>query len=193
MDKSRVETFSDGVFAIVITLLILDIHVPEGAYSELPRALREMVPNLMSYFLSFAVIGLYWVGHHYYFRFLKKINSVFIWFNLFLLLLISILPIPTALLGRFPFEPIPVLIYGLNLLALNLFSLFMLYYIQRHPELATPEFSAGIFKRFVRIYLYFNGAYLIAIALSFTAPVVSYCIYILCLLIAIKIYAIREN
>ncbi len=193
MDKSRVETFSDGVFAIVITLLILDLHVPDVSYSQLPQALVGMVPKLTSYFLSFAIIGLYWVGHHYYFRFIKKVNNVFVWLNLFLLLLVSLLPIPTALLGRYAFQTIPMLIYGINLLALNLFSLGVLYYVHRRQDLATPEFSAGVFQRFVRLYLIVNSAYVIAIGFSFVAPVVSYIIYILVLLYAIKLYAIRET
>ena len=193
MNKSRVETFSDGVFAIVITLLILDVHIPEASYAELPHALLSVVPKLASYFLSFAVIGLYWVGHHYYFRFIKKVNNVFVWLNLFLLLLVSLLPFPTSLLGTYPFQPIPMLIYGINLLALNLFSLVMLYYIRRRPDLATPEFSDGVFKRFVRLYLIVNGGYLIAIALSFIFPVVSYVMYLLILAFAIKVYLIREE
>ena len=193
MDKSRVETFSDGVFAIVITLLILDLHIPEVSYSQLPQALLATVPNLLSYLLSFAVIGLYWVGHHYYFRFIKKVNNVFVWLNLFYLLLVSVLPIPTTLLGRYQFQTIPILIYGINLLALNLFSLGMLYYVRRRQDLATPEFSTEIFRRFVRLYLIVNGAYVVAILLSFVVPVISYVIYILVLLYAIKIYMIREN
>lgn len=193
MNKARVEFFSDAVFAIVITLLILDIHVPEVAYSALPHALEETVPNLISYLLSFTVIGLYWVGHHYYFRCVKKVNNVLLWLNLFHLLLVSLIPIPTALMGAYPFQPIPILIYGLNLLALNLYSLLVLYYFHTHKQVVTPAFTDEIFKRFINLFLIVNGAYLVAIAISFLSPITSFIIYILTLLFAIKIYAIRES
>jgi uncharacterized membrane protein len=192
MNKSRVEFFSDAVFAIVITLLVLDIHVPEVAYSELPHALSEMTPKLISYFLSFVVIGLYWVGHHYYFRFIKKVNVVLLWLNLFHLLLVSLLPIPTALMGTYPYQSIPIFIYGLNLLALNLYALLIMYYFHTHKDLMESSFTTPIFKRFFRYFLIINGAYLVALTLSFIAPVVSFIMFILILLYAIKIYTIRE-
>jgi uncharacterized membrane protein len=193
MEKSRVEFFSDAVFAIVITLLILDIHIPEVPYSQLPQALMEIVPKLTSYLLSFTVIGLYWVGHHYYFRFVKKVNNVLLWLNLFNLLLVSFLPIPTSLLGSYPYQPIPIFIYGLNLLALNLFALLVLTYLHTHKSLMHPEFTDTIYKRFIRLFLIINGAYLVALSLSFIVPVVSFIMFIVILAYAIKIYAIRES
>ncbi len=193
MEKNRVEAFSDGVFAIVITLLILDIKFSATSYNDLPQELWTMMPRLSSYLLSFTVIGLYWVGHHYYFKFIKKVNNVFLWLNLILLLLVSLLSIPTALLGRFPFETISTFLYGINLLALNSFGLVILSYISRHPELASEQYSKAVFKRYIGYYVIINGAYIIAIALSFVAPVVSYIIYILILILAIKIYALRET
>lgn len=104
MNKTRLEAFSDGVFAIVITLLILEIHLPEVDYSQLGHALIELLPRIFAYVMSFAVIGLYWVGHHQSSLLVKEIDGVFLWLNVLLLLLISFLPFPTALMGRFRFS-----------------------------------------------------------------------------------------
>jgi uncharacterized membrane protein len=193
MNKFRLEAFSDGVFAIVITLLVLDIRLPEVSYAELPHALEMIFPKIISYVLSFAVIGLYWMGHHYYFRLLEKTNGVFIWLNILLLLLISFIPFPTSLLGTYQFQTIPVLMYGVNLLAVNVVSMIMLVYLRRRPELAVPDLNSRVVKNFWRLFVITNGTYVIAIALSFFIPFLSYSLYLLILLGMMIVYAKRGN
>ena len=97
MNKQRLEAFSDGVFAIVITLLILDIKIPEVQSTALPAALVKMLPQLVTYVLSFFIIGLYWHLHHQVATQIKLIDGAFIWLNLVWLLFVSVLPFPTAL------------------------------------------------------------------------------------------------
>ena len=193
MNKTRLEAFSDGVFAIVITLLILDVRIHDVEYAQLPNALHEIVPSIISYVISFAVIGVYWFAHHYYFKFVKKPNSVFVWLNMLLLLLVSFIPFPTSLLGAYPFQTIPVLMYGVNLLALNLVSLVMLFYLYRHRELAAESLTKEAFKEFLWIYIFVNVTYLVATILSFFVPTVSYIIYIVVLVVLIILYAARER
>src|SRR5689334_5330888 len=139
MNKSRLETFSDGVFAIVITLLVLNISLPEVDKEHLPQALLQIMPKLFSYLISFCLIGLYWLGHHFYFERIKKVDGTFLWMNMVLLLFISVLPFPTSLLGKYPFESITLIIYGANLLAVNIISFIMLRYIYSHPHLANER------------------------------------------------------
>ncbi len=101
MPTSRVEAFSDGVFAIAITLLILDIKVPDAADGRLAHELLDSWPSFASYFVSFLVIGIIWVNHHAVFRYVRHVDRVVLFLNLGLLLSVSFLPFPTSLLARY--------------------------------------------------------------------------------------------
>jgi uncharacterized membrane protein len=188
MNKTRLEAFSDGVFAIVITLLILNIRLPDVKYDELPSALRDVVPSILAYVMSFAIIGLYWISHHQSFQYIAKVDRSFLWMNILLLLFISFIPFPTSLLGKYPFKEIPVLIYGLNLLVANATGFGMLMYINYHPELATEEFTKAVFRKLVTTYAIVNLLYVMGIGLSFYAPLASFIIYIFVLLVLIFLY-----
>ncbi len=188
MTKTRLEAFSDGVFAIVITLLILNIHIPEVDYAHLKTALIGIIPNLISYVMSFLVIGLYWVSHHRSFLLVKKTDSIFLWMNTILLLCISFMPFPTSLLGQFPFTKIPLIIYGANLIAANSIGFIMLIYLKYHPELWANEMTHFNIRKQIPIYIGVNFCYLIAILLAGTCPKISYGIYIFILLFLIVVY-----
>ena len=97
MEKSRLEAFSDGVFAIVITLLILDIRFPEVEYSQFAATLVSVLPRILAYVMSFIIIGLYWVIHHNSMHAIKKTDRGFLWLNILLLLCVSFIPFPTSL------------------------------------------------------------------------------------------------
>jgi uncharacterized membrane protein len=183
MNKNRLEAFSDGVFAIVVTLLVLEIHVPEVTLQNLPEALIHILPRVLSYVMSFAVISLYWLSHHYYFDRIKKVNGTFVWLNILMLLLISFMPIPTALLGRYPLSSITLTIYGLNLIFSNLLGFLILRYVHNHPQLANHLFNKKFVQNRIPVYLAVNGAYSAAIFLSFFWPAVSYAIYLSVLLL----------
>ena len=184
MNKNRVEAFSDGVFAIVITLLILDIKLPHDIpYSDLGAALLAVVPKLQSYVLSFFIIGLYWAFHHAYMDRMKQVNGTIIIFNTVALLVISFMPFPTSLLGEFPNTAIPLVIYGLTLIASNLIGFGILLYLNAHPFLLkdgvhTPNFLRQHYLEYVWV----NTSYIIAIVLAFYLPVASYVIFIVVLI-----------
>jgi uncharacterized membrane protein len=186
MNKTRLEAFSDGVFAIVITLLILDIRLPEVDYAHLGETLKEVYPRILSYVMSFVVIGIYWISHHNSFQLIHKTNKAFLWMNIFLLLFISFIPFPTSLMGRYPFQTIPVMIYGINLLIANVIGFCMLLYIHRNPQLASASTKES-FKKQVPIYICVNSTYLFAIILSPFFPTVSYFIYIIVIIFLIFI------
>ncbi|MFM2048147.1 MAG: hypothetical protein RI955_695 [Bacteroidota bacterium] len=193
MNKNRLETFSDGVFAIVITLLVLNISLPDTDINHLANGLLLLLPKLFSYLISFVLIGLYWVGHHFYFDKIKKINGTFLWLNLLLLLSISILPFPTSLLGKFPFQPLTLTIYGCNLLATNLISFLMLRYIYCNRQLANEHFKDEFYKTQLPVFISVNAIYVVAIACSFFYPVISYVLFISVLVITLKMYIKRMN
>jgi uncharacterized membrane protein len=188
MNKNRVEALSDGVFAIVITLLILDIRVPEVEYGELAAALVAVLPRIFAYVISFGVIGVYWLAHHQSLQLVGKLNGFLIWLNLLYLLAVSFMPFPTALLGRYPMQPIPIVIYGLNLIAANTIGRIVTLYLRTHPELDSRYIHRAGHKG-LYLYIFVNGGYIIAMLLGFFAPVVSYAIFVVVLLVVIVFYS----
>ena len=182
MNKQRLEAFSDGVFAIVITLLILDIRIPVVPPTDLGAALVNILPQLLTYILSFFIVGLYWHLHHQVAAEIKLIDGAFIWLNLVWLLFVSMLPFPTALLGRYPLQPIPLTIYGINLILVNVTGFVILAYFQKRPKLRFIPMSAAELRALAPIYVIVNTLYAVAIGAAWFFPWVSYGIYILVLI-----------
>src|SRR5215207_2887521 len=178
MEKSRLEAFSDGVFAIVITLLILDIRFPNVPYAQFAETLISILPRILAYVMSFIIIGLYWVTHHNSMHAMKKTDRGFLWLNILLLLCVSFIPFPTSLLGRYPFQAWPIIIYGITLITCNAVGYVMLVYVNFHPHLAIPDFSKRYIRSHTPVYLVVNGSYLGAILLAHSSPLLSYLIYI---------------
>ena len=109
MSKSRLEAFSDGVIAIIITIMVLELRPPEGIDLH---ALREMGPDLCAYVLSFVLLGIYWNNHHVLVGAMRRVTGGVLWANLHLLFWLSLLPFGTAWMGRNPHAPFPIAIYG---------------------------------------------------------------------------------
>lgn len=109
MNKNRLEAFSDGVLAIIITIMVLELKVPHGATIA---ALVPLIPVLMSYLLSFIYVGIYWNNHHHMMMLVKKVNGKALWANLHLLFWLSLFPFATAWMGENHYESWPVIIYG---------------------------------------------------------------------------------
>ena len=185
MEKSRLEAFSDGVFAIVITLLILDIRFPEVPYSQFATALVSVLPRILAYVMSFIIIGLYWVVHHNSMHAMKKTDRGFLWLNILLLLCVSFIPFPTSLLGRYPYQAWPIIIYGITLITCNAVGYIMLLYVNFHPHLAIPDFSRKYIRSHTPVYIVVNVSYLVAILLAHSFPLLSYLIYIAVVVILI--------
>ena len=113
MTKGRLEAFSDGVLAIIITIMVLELKVPHG--SDL-HALRPVVPVFLSYVLSFMYVGIYWNNHHHLFHATKEISGGVMWANLALLFCLSLIPVTTAWVGDHPQASWPAALYGVLLL-----------------------------------------------------------------------------
>ena len=188
MSKNRVEAFSDGVFAIVITLLILDIRVPEVDYSQLSASLVAVLPRIFAYVISFGVIGVYWLAHHQSLQLVGKLNGFLIWLNLIYLLAVSFMPFPTALLGRYPMRPIPIVIYGLNLIVANTTGFVLTLYLRAHPESGSGLVHRASHKS-LYLYGFVNLSYVLAMLLGFVAPAVSYGIFVVVLVVVIVYYS----
>ena len=136
MDKDRIEAFSDGVIAVIITIMVLEMKVPHGI--EL-ATLKPIVPVFLTYLLSFVFVGLYWNNHHHMFQAVKHVDGAVLWANLHLLFWLSLVPFVTGWVGENPGAPWPAALYGVILLMAGVAWLFLVRAIQAHngrsPEL----------------------------------------------------------
>ena len=151
MSVARIEAFSDGVFAIVVTLLVLEIHVPRLAGPDISHALiaslRGMLPKFLSYALSFMIVCVWWVAHHHFFHLLRRTDRGLLWFNSLFLLWLAFIPFPTALLGDYPHERVAVICYaGVMALAGLSFS-WMRYYSFYLADLTHSGLDRSLMKR----------------------------------------------
>lgn len=113
MNKGRLEAFSDGVIAILITIMVLELKIPHGADWE---ALRPLLPVFLTYVLSFVFLGIYWNNHHHMLQATRHVNGKILWANLHLLFWLSLIPFVTGWMGENHFAPLPTAIYGVVLL-----------------------------------------------------------------------------
>ncbi len=113
MGKSRLEAFSDGVLAVIITIMVLEMKVPHGADLA---ALQSLLPVFLSYLLSFIYLGIYWNNHHHMFHAAQRINGAILWANLHLLFWLSLIPFSTGWMSENHFAPAPTALYGVPLL-----------------------------------------------------------------------------
>ena len=113
MEKDRLLAFSDGVIAIIITIMVLDLRVPHGADLA---ALRPVVPVFLSYVLSFTYVAIYWNNHHHLFQLVRRVDGRLLWANLHLLFWLSLMPFATGWMGENDFAPVPTALYGVALL-----------------------------------------------------------------------------
>ena len=143
MPKTRIEAFSDGVFAIVITLMAFDIKLGSNV-TDLAQALHALLPKLNGYILSFALVGMYWVAHHQMFHVLRRVNRHLMWFNLLFLLLVTFLPFTTSLLSVGTVSRLAVTIYGANLAFISLVLFGIWFYVTRVAGLVDPKMPLDV-------------------------------------------------
>jgi uncharacterized membrane protein len=150
MSVGRMEAFSDGVFAIVITLLILDIKVPPSAEGHLGRELAHQWPQYAAYLISFFVVGIIWLNHHAVVQLLDRTDHTLQVLNLLLLLPVSVLPWPTAVLAEYlrdgtaGDQRVAVLLYGLANCAMGVAFNVLWHYLLRHPELHKADVDPAV-------------------------------------------------
>lgn len=156
MSKGRLEAFSDGVLAIIITIMVLELRMPHGADLE---ALRPLMSAFISYTLSFVFLGIYWSNHHHLLQAVHHVNGRILWANLHLMFWLSLIPATTAWMGETRFAAWPVVIYGVVL-----FMSAVAYYILTHALLAEHGKDSLIavamgrdFKGKISIVLYIVG------------------------------------
>ena len=172
MGKGRLEAFSDGVIAILITIMVLELKVPDGTNWE---ALRPIVPVFLTYVLSFVFLGIYWNNHHHMLYAADRINGAVLWANLHLLFWLSLVPFVTGWMGQNHFAPLPTAVYGGVLLMAALAFTTLQYTIIEQQGLESKLKAAlgGGVKEKLSL-----AAYVAAIPLAFVNQWISDALYV---------------
>jgi len=173
MGKDRLAAFSDGVIAIIITIMVLELHVPHGSDA---LALAAIAPSFLSYVLSFIYVGIYWNNHHHLLHTVTRVDGLILWANLHLLFWLSIIPVTTAWMGQNLGAPLPTAIYGAALLMPAIaYVLLQRAIIHRQgTQSVLAEALGGDLKGKISPILYIAG-----IVLAFVNPWLSIALYVL--------------
>jgi uncharacterized membrane protein len=173
MEKDRLAAFSDGVLAVIITIMVLELKAPQNA--DL-RSLQEVAPVFLSYVLSFVYLAIYWNNHHHLFHLVHHVNGMVLWANLVLLFWLSLIPFTTSWMGQNPTAAAPTAIYGVSLLmpAIGWYLLQAVIIRAQGSGSALARALGSDFKGKISPMLYLAG-----IALAFIDPRISDAIYVL--------------
>lgn len=173
MNKTRLEAFSDGVLAIIITIMVLELKVPDGTSWE---AIKPVLPIFISYILSFINIGIYWGNHHHLLHTVKRINSRIMWANLNLLFWLSLVPFGTAWMGENSFDAISVAGYGFLLMCCG-----GSYYILQKTIMSDYKESSPLIEALKKSEIkgiISSVSYLLSIPLSFVHPLIGGALFV---------------
>ena len=163
ISTARLISFSDGVFAIAVTLLVFNLKVPQIAATDVHRILPEMIwamlPNFTTYILSFLLIAVYWTFHHRLLNLVTRINNPFLWMNIWYLLMVSFIPFPAALYGSYPHEIFSFIFYIVSMIVVNGISMLMLGYASYKYRLVSKDLSLApvrylFFRQFTTIFVF---------------------------------------
>jgi len=142
LSKTRIEALADGIFAIAMTLMVFDIKLPLPTRTlpwSLQYELIQLWPRFLAYAISFVMLGVYWVGHHNQYHYIRRTDRAFLWMNIFFLMGVSLIPFSTGLLGQYPGERTALVVYGLNLIMVGGFLYAHWWYATRNHQLVGRE------------------------------------------------------
>ena len=176
MSKNRIEAFSDGVIAIIITIMVLELHIPELNDNvkdhEIWNALLSLVPKLFAYLLSFVVVAILWLNHHSLFDKIPHSTSKLVWYNVFLLFSISLIPLPTAFIAKYPLLQQAAAFYGAIMFLNALAFLLMRRYIEDRAKLIPVN------KMVQKSNLISVSLYLLSIPIAYVSVYLSFIIFV---------------
>ena len=173
VDNQRLSAMSDGVFSIVITLMVLSIRIPEIAPDrvgqELPQQLMKMLPDLATLIISFIILGIYWIGHNNVFTHIIRHDRALLWLNIFFLMSVATIPYPTTLIVRYGQAQMSVIIYAINLIVGGVLLDVIWWYGSRNRYLMCESIGPQLISSFHRRILTGPAIYLLAIGVSFVS------------------------
>lgn len=179
MSTHRIEALADGVFAIVMTLLVFDLRVPEVPLAELPGALFSLWPKFLGYITSFVLLGIYWTGHRNQFNFIKRADQNFHWLNILFFCAVCLVPFSTGLLSRYSGIWLTVAIYGLNLIAIGLMLFVLWTYATYRYHLVDPDLPQPVMRLARQRSLLAPAFYVVAVLVGLINPRFSLIIFAL--------------
>ena len=173
--KGRFETITDGVFAIMMTILVFNISVPElilfteGEYAteRLSNRFVDLWPDIIAYIISFTTLGVYWATHHRIFRWVLYVDQPLIWINILFLMIIGFVPFSTTLLTQYLDQQAPIFVYSFNAILAGVIVYALYFYVKRNPELVDKTIPILIGRRTGRRIVVTTLTYLVAILFSF--------------------------
>ncbi len=180
-DRDRIVNLSDGVFAIAITLLVLDIRVPDIPQrmvdSQLPGTLLSLWPNYLGYVLSFVGISAFWFIHHSIFRYIRAYDRVLIYLNFLFLMVVAFVPFPTSLLGEYGGHQLPVAIYAATLAVGRLLLTAIHWYASRNDQMLHEPLDPATVRFFLMRGLTIATIFLVSIVISYFSVGVAICMW----------------
>jgi TMEM175 potassium channel family protein len=181
LSKARIEALTDGIFATVMTVLVLGLRSPSLGLSEpdLKTQIFQLWPNILAYAFSFVVLGLYWIGHHNQFHYIKQTDRIFLWINIVFLLTIGFIPFSTSLIGEYPFSPTVVRVYGANLAATGLALNAVWWYATNNHRLVEKDLDPHIISLGQRRTIVGPIVCFIGIGFSYLDTRISFALYLL--------------
>jgi TMEM175 potassium channel family protein len=178
LPASRIETLSDGIFAIAMTILVLELHVPVLSHSaDLGHALAVLWPKLAGYAISFILLGTLWVGHHFQFHYIRRADRALLWINLVFLMCVSYLPFCAGVLGSYHHEPVAVRMYGATLLAAGIALYGHWVYATRGRRLTSDRLEQSVVRSIGNRILLGLCAYTAAVLVSFVSTQASLALF----------------
>ena len=183
--NERINALSDGVFAIVIPLLVLELKVPEVEPSELTHELREMLPKFIGHIASFLVLGIYWIGHHNMFMHIQRHDRVLLWLNVLFLMLVASMPFPTGLIVEFTEGQLPLIIFFGTLAAAGVVLDIIWWYATRNRHLVDENIDQALVSFVHRRVLIVPLVYIIGIGVSFASVLAAQLMVIIVALVSI--------
>ncbi len=185
----RLKALADGVFAIVMTLLVLELGVEEIAKTsenkELIHGLLEMWPRFLIYGLSFLILGIFWVIHHVIFDAIKRNDTPLVWLNILFLMFVALIPFSTSLFGKFGAKQIAALIYGANMLLIFNLGWAIWAYATGKRRLVDSKLDPALIRGANLMGLVYTLVMIPAIGISFINPIISFYVYIFIVIVFI--------
>jgi uncharacterized membrane protein len=174
MGKNRIEALTDAIFAVAMTLLVLDIKPPVHLRFETSGALIDhlgvLEHSFIMYAISFIVLAMFWMGHHLQFHFVRHVDRQLLWINLVFLLLAVVVPFSTNLVGDHGHLQLPIVVYAVNLLVLSLLLFLQLRHLAASPHLTSPDLTREAVTHLRRQLILFGTLPVASIAASFYSP-----------------------
>lgn len=184
LGKQRIEGLSEGIFAFAMTLLVIDVKipkVPDAAMTPgfLPRLLVGLWPKFLTFAMSFVILGLFWIAHHGYSHFLKRTDRFHLWINLLFLMVVVFVPFSTDLLGDYPRQRLPAIIYGVNIMALGATLYWQWTYATDGRRLVGDQLEPELVRRGKQRMLLGITANFCAVLLALVNPLISLALYVI--------------